>query len=81
VLGPREDALDVLDRYREWKTDCDVFRLPDDAIVISTHQGYVILFLRTSLGDDPPVELWLEGSDHPERTKVIYASVAEWLEG
>jgi hypothetical protein len=80
VLGLREAAIDILDRYREWKPDCDVFRLPADAVVIEMHQGYVFLFVRSSLGDDPPVELWMEGSDHPERPKVLFASVADWLE-
>jgi SMI1 / KNR4 family (SUKH-1) len=81
ALGMRAAAIDILDRYEDWKPDVEVFRLPDDAVIILMHQGYIFLFVRSSLGDDPPVELWQEGTDHPERSKVIYASIADWLEG
>jgi hypothetical protein len=81
AIGLRAEAMDILVRYQDWKPDVEVFRLPDDAVVIMMHQGYIFLFVRSSLGDDPPVELWLEGSAHSERSEIIYASIADWLEG
>jgi hypothetical protein len=42
------------------------FRLPDDALVISQHDGYQFIYLRTAQGDDSPAFLYMEGSDAPK---------------
>ena len=80
IVGLRRAAVQVLDEYRQWKTGCEVFVLPEDAVVISMHQGYAFQFVRASLGDDPPVEWWAEGTQHPEQPSIDAASIAEWLE-
>jgi hypothetical protein len=36
-------------------------KLPEDALVLTMHQGYEFMFMRKSEGDDPPVYHYLEG--------------------
>jgi hypothetical protein len=77
ILGSRNAALNLLDD--DGGHGEETFALPDDALVVSMHdQGYAFQFVRTSLGDNPPVELWTEGPDMA-RTTVIADSVAEWV--
>ena len=80
IAQVRRWAIDLLEENRAQHPDEEVFRLPDDAVVISSHQGYVFEFVRTSLGDDPPVEWWSEGSTSLGRSTVGAASIADWLE-
>ena len=77
ILGLRAAAIDLLRDNGE--RNADVFALPDDAIVISFHdQGYAFQFIRASLGDDAPVEMWTEGPAM-DRTEVVAASVLDWV--
>ncbi len=71
VLKLREWAIELLDE------DGEGFRLPDDAIVFSMHQGYTFLYIRTSEGDDPPVYLYREF--HSPATREC-ERFSEWLE-
>jgi hypothetical protein len=81
IAGIRREALAILDDYRDDRVGQEeVFRLPDDAVVISMHQGYAFELVRSSLGDDPPVEWWAEGSGTPAHATVGFASIADWLE-
>lgn len=43
------------------------FQLSEDAFVFSMHQGYTFLYFNLSEGDDPPVYMYLEGNEHPQR--------------
>lgn len=77
ILGSRVAALNLLEANREDSPGSEVFRLPDDALVISFHdQGYAFKFIRTALGDRAPVEVWSEGSP-PERSAAVDASFLE----
>lgn len=81
IAGIRRSAITVLHAYRAGRVGQDeVFRLPDDAVVISMHQGYSFEFVRSSLGDDPPVEWWAEGSGVVAQATVGFSSIADWLE-
>ncbi len=78
VLQLRADAIKLLashsGSYR------DVFSLPDDAAVISMiDQGYAFMFIRTSMGDDAPVEVWSEGPEM-DRSKPVFPSVLDWVQ-
>jgi hypothetical protein len=79
IAGIRQGAIAILDDYGADGQE-EVFRLPDDAVVISMHQGYAFEFVRSSLGDDPPVEWWAEGSGVAARNSVRASSIADWLE-
>lgn len=80
TFGVREAAIALLEENRELHANEEVFWLPADAVVISMHQGYAFEFVRSSLGNDPPVEWWAEGSGVRGRATVGFASIAEWLE-
>lgn len=81
IAGIRREAIAILDDIRADRVGrVEVFRLPDDAVVISMHQGYAFEFVRSSLGDDPPVEWWAEGSGTPAHSTVGFSSIADWLE-
>lgn len=85
TFGIRHAAITLLDGEREERieqgeSNPEVFRLPDDAVVISMHQGYAFEFVRASLGDDPPVEWWAEGSGSVAHSTVGATSIADWLE-
>ena len=77
VLGMKDAARQILDAYRA--DHVGVFQLPDDAVVISMHQGYAFEFVRCSSGENPPVEWWAEGTTHPRHPGLGHASIAEWL--
>jgi hypothetical protein len=79
VLGARETAILLLEANQEDSPDEAVFRLPDDALVISLHdEGYAFMFVRTSLGESAPVEMWSEGLPS-DRTQQMSSSLFEWV--
>lgn len=79
VLEFRDHALKLLRANRLDWPDREIFELPDDAVVISFHdQGYGFLFIRASLGDNPPVERWSEGTE-TDRAEVVAPSVVDWI--
>ncbi len=76
ILGARMRALRML---ASDESSGEVFVLPGDALVISEHdQGYAFMFVRSSLGDDAPVEMWTEGE--PAHSSVVFASVLAWVQ-
>lgn len=54
--------------------------LPDDALVIFSHQGYDTLFIRTGRDDpDPPVYRYVEGTKRPTRRFEHFSDFVAWL--
>jgi len=43
------------------------FKLPEDAFVIFSHQGYIFSYFRFSDGDDPPVYVYMENEPEPKK--------------
>ena len=52
------------------------FRLSKDDLVILMHQGYEFLFLNACEGDDPRVQLFVEGDESPTE---VASSFSSWL--
>lgn len=76
ILGAREHALTML-TSDDWPDG--VFVLPEDAVVVSLHdQGYAFMFVRTSLGDGAPVEMWTE--EREAHATVAFGSVLDWVQ-
>jgi len=50
--------------------------LDDDAVVITSHQGYDVAWVRASLGDESPVFGYLEGASAIEKR---FPSFGLWL--
>lgn len=57
ILGNRELAEYLLEQNPH------IGDLPEDAFVLWSHQGYSVMFVRTSLGDASPVYSYLEGDE------------------
>lgn len=70
IVGMTDDAALLVSE------DAAGIALPDDAFAFAMHQGYEVLFFRTSEGDDPPIYYYLEGSGHFEKK---YRSLTEYL--
>ena len=43
------------------------FKLPEDAFVISSHQGYIFAYFILSDDDDPPVYTYMETESEPQQ--------------
>jgi hypothetical protein len=72
LFSLRKGAQSLLKRC---KVDFD---LPAGAFVFIMHQGYQFLYLDCANGDDPPVYLFIEGSDPFRR---VYESFSSWFAG
>ncbi|MEP6895269.1 MAG: SMI1/KNR4 family protein [Chloroflexota bacterium] len=49
------------------------FKLPKDAFVIMSHQGYIFTYFRLSDGDDPPVFAYMENESKPKKLSVSFS--------
>ncbi|MDJ1182489.1 SMI1/KNR4 family protein [Roseofilum casamattae] len=54
--------------------------LPEDAFVFWVHQGYQLMFFRTSEGDNPPVYFWKD-SFRDEYFEKVYSTFTDCLLG
>jgi hypothetical protein len=63
------------------------FKLPDDAFVFSSHQGYIFAYFRFSDGDDPPIYIYKEMEPSPIKqassffeylTKSLDEEISNW---
>ena len=72
IIGLTNDARELVSE------DSAGIALPVDAIAFAMHQGYEVLFFRTTDGDDPPVYHYSEGSGQFQRK---YDSFTQYLIG
>ena len=70
IIGLTNDARELVSE------DSAGIELPVDAVAFAMHQGYEVLFFRTTDGDDPPVYHYSEGSGQFERK---YDSFTQYL--
>lgn len=70
IIGLTQDARELVSE------DSSDMQFPADAIAFAMHQGYEVLFFRTTEGDDPPIYYYREGSGQFQRK---YGSFTEYL--
>lgn len=72
ILGARADAVELFEENEVGHL------LPASAVVVMIHQGYVVDFVDTADGQDPPVREWGEGQDDPQVTTVVAPDLLTW---
>jgi hypothetical protein len=61
-----KSVFDLTEYARETMMDGS-FKLPNDAFVFSSHQGYFFAYFRLSDGDDPPIYSYMEEEPYPTK--------------
>ena len=76
-----DDLLAIQETAREMLQENESpDKLPDDAFVFWSHQGYQFSFFRTSQGDDPPVHHYCEGENNEKLIIAKQRSFTRFLE-
>ena len=80
--GSERAGIDEFDKFRSFamrllnRLDPQL-RLPRDAVVFLTHQGYTFLYLIASDGFDGPVMQWMELEREPETIAPTFANLVD----